>query len=102
MPVRAVETITASRAMLFSLAIDQGKPDGGKRGALLTLDLYGDCVTQQPLPGRFLLDRVKREASADALARADRREEAHAVEPVIDGHPEPFGHQHRFFAHARQ
>ena len=59
-------------------------------------------VAHQPLPGRFLLDRVKDEAAANALARADRREEADPVEAVVDGHLQPFGNEHRLGAHARE
>src|SRR3954447_8505468 len=64
MPVRAVETITASRAILLSSNDHQAEPDGGQRGRVPALDLDRHGVTQQQLPRRFLLDRVKREAAA--------------------------------------
>src|SRR5215213_3506546 len=86
MPVRAVETITASRAIGLSSGEYQAKPYGGQRGLVLALDLDRDDMAHQPLAGRFLVDRVKREAAAHPLARAHRGEEARPVETVIDRH----------------
>src|SRR5207253_10846559 len=96
MPVRAVETITASRAGIpASLNEHQSEPLRGKSGLALALDLDRHDMAKQPLPGRFLVERVKRETAAHALARFDRGEEAHAIEAVIDRHLHAFGDEHR-------
>src|SRR6185369_4209582 len=102
MGVRAVETITASRAILFSSNENQAEPGGGQRGLVLALDLDRHQVAHQHLPGRFLLDRVKRETAADALAGLDRGKEADAVEPVIESHLHARGNEHALGRHARQ
>src|SRR5215213_6248879 len=99
MPVRAVETITASRAICLSSGKYQSEPYGGQRGLVLALDLDRDDMAHQPLARRFLLDRVKREPAAHALAGFDRSKEADAVEPVIDGHPDAVGDKHRVGRH---
>ena len=64
----------------------QAEPCGGQRGLVLALDLDRDIVAQQQLAGRLVLDRVEGEVAADALAGADRGDEADPVEAVIDRH----------------
>src|SRR6476620_8321058 len=100
--VRAVETITASRDILISSSEHKAEPLRGQRGFALVFDLDRHSVTQQPLPRRFLLDRVKREAPTNPFARLHRRQETHAVETVIDGQFDTFRDQHGVCSHPRQ
>src|SRR3954447_20115264 len=100
-PVRAVETITASRIPVSS-NVHQAEPFGGQCGLLFALDFDRHPMAHQQLSRRFLLNRVKDEAPADALARADRCQKADTVEPVIDRHREALGQEHRLGAHARE
>src|SRR5205085_12110492 len=100
MPVRAVETITASRTDISISSNEyQTEPFGGQSGLVLAFDLYRHGVAQQQLAGRFLVDRVKPKAAADALAALNRRDEAHAVEPVIHGHFDMLGNEHAVRSH---
>src|SRR3954465_14036033 len=101
MPVRAVETMTASRIKISS-SNDQAEPDGGQSRFFLAFDVDRDDMAHQILPRRFLLDRVKREAAADASARFDGGEKADSVQAVIEGHLSAFGDQHRLRGHARK
>src|SRR6185369_17669972 len=102
MGVRAVETMTASRANSLLLGEHQSEPLGRQRRLLLALDLDRNAVAYQPLPRRFLHGGVKREAAPHALARAHRREEADAVESVVDGHLQALGNEGGLGGHARE
>src|SRR5439155_20945394 len=66
MPVRAVETITASRIQISSNE-HQAEPFRDQRGFVFAFDLDRHGVAHEDLPRRFLLDRVKDEAAARAV-----------------------------------
>src|SRR6185369_11541490 len=102
MGVRAVETMTASRANSLLLGEQQSEPLGRQRGLFLAFDLDRNAVAHQPLPRRFLLRGVKREATAHALARADGREEADAVEAIVHPHLQALWEQRRLGGKARK
>src|SRR5687767_13065871 len=81
---------------------DQPDPVGGECGLGLALDLHAYVVEELPLAGALLLEADQSEAAAHPLAGADRSEEAHPLEPVIDAHPDAFGDQHRVGGHAAE
>src|SRR5689334_8764343 len=77
-----------------STEIGQAEPFRDQRGLVLAFDLHGDVGASLEFVGLAQLGLGQHEAAADALARADRRDEAQLVEAVVHAHRGARDHGH--------